>query len=588
MNASPWMILGILLVVFALPVHATTSCNDIEVSPESVTLSEGQDNRGITFILSNDSDEDFDIDDVRVTESDSRLTLRVESFEETIEEDGTARVRLRYDTAEVNGDVQTTFTLSVRGEFNDGRDCSFSQIRFVIDATIEDGENTCTLIEAEAGDVFMDEDDTRDHFITIQNESNTDFDVQDLDLFDDSSAFTVRLKTRVSQPEFENIIARHSQRSYEIEIDSSRVTDDVRDEAFVEVQGRFVGGNSCDGTEISTSFEVEVQNTGETGLCAELRISPTLLHAESQITTNQFFTIENTGSQDYFIDEYDIRDVNYQVQFNALNAPAKIENENAADFYLDAIGFLHSQNFDGNANVFIKGHFTSGRICSINGTRLPFQFIGTQNTITPNTFGQNTPVTSPPATADLEGRNENAVMVVDQIISTSPYMENSFSFYLENKTNEIQLVTIILVAKPSNQRYTDTIRMQPREESKIILPNSILRGQERGLLTIQPRTGKSTLKMVQVSNARDAPIVGGIASGITGFITGIGSIGLGLIILLLILVVFVFAQGNRASTINRGASPEKQPFLKTNNPNTESAEMVLPEEPWMNPSKYSS
>ncbi|QQR92952.1 MAG: hypothetical protein IPJ89_01760 [Candidatus Iainarchaeum archaeon] len=573
MKAVFWIIFAI-ATLFILPVaHAAVSCNDIELSPNDVTFTEGQTNRVITFTLSNDSTADFDIDDVRVSESDARFDVEVVRFDDELEEDGTARVRIQYDTDDVQNDVETSFTLSVRGEFSNGHDCSFSQINFSVDVTIEDGENACTLIEAESSDVTIDEDDTQSHFVLIRNDSDRDFEITDFDVFDDSTAFNADLEVEVNDSDFEKIVPHNSSRSYELSIRSFRVDEVEVDSAFVEIQGHFIGGtglNSCDNTEISTDFEVEVLDTGSSGLCGEIKIAPTRLRVESQNTIVQNITISNTGEQNYFIDELEVRDNNYQVQFDALDLPDKVDVDGSQDVEISAQGFLYPENFDANAFFYLKGHFTSGRACSVSGLRMPFTFQGS-----PTTGGSSGGAVAPSDASPVLYGNAH---ILENNLQINPRTEGELGFTLVNEDASDTLVRITLIAKPSNARFTNTVHLLAKDRVEVFVPTTILRGQSDGIIVVDNGSDIVSKPVALINSAPATNSPQSLGSGIVGFVTGSGSIAIGLIVLLLVIIYLAVGMNEVEPKKPENWQAETVAIVKT-----------LPsepaEEPWMHPKK---
>lgn len=558
--------------LFLFPTVQALSCNDIDLTPTNVTFSENQNNRVITFTLTNDSSADFDIDDVRVSESDSRFDVEVSQFDDEVEEDDTAQIRLRYDTEDVQNDVDTSFTLSVRGEFSNGQDCSFSQLNFSIDVIIEDGENACTLIEIQSNDVTQDEDETQSHFITIRNDSDRDFELDDLDVFDDSTAFNADLKIDFGDSDFEKIIPHNSSRDYELTIRTFRVDEVEVDSAFIELQGHFLGSgsglNSCDNTEISDEFEVEVLDTGASGLCAEIKIAPTRLRVESQNTIVQNITITNTGEQNYFIDEFEVRDNNYQVQFDATSLPDKVDADESEDVQISAQGFLYPENFDSNAFFYMKGHFTSGRACSIAGQRMPFNFTGSQNN---GSTGGQTPSTPQPQ--ELSG----TAYILESNLQVNPNTQGELAFTLVNDSSDDALVRVTLIAKPSNARFTNTVHIPAEERVNVFVPTTILRGQSTGVLAVE---SESTIvsKPITITTATPVRPQTSFVEGIVGFVTGAGSIAIGLIVLLAILVYFAVEN-------NKTEEKKTEKWENKSVKETAAAEPEFIEEPWMHPKK---
>lgn len=368
-----------LFLIIALPLsHAAASCNDLEISPNNITFSENQNGKSITFTLENESDEQFELDDVEVDESSPFFEITVDDFPSQIDEDDTGKIRLEYDTEDVSEDQEETFTISVSGEFDD-EECSFNDVSFTIDVTIADGDDICALISVTASDATLPENTTDGHSITIHNPTSQDFELTGFNVFDDSSAFNVKLDPSFSDNDFDIIVPANSNVTYPTEINSNTVDEDETDTAFIEVRGEFEDGTECSFNEISAEFDVTVEDAGEgNAVCSELTTSVPFVEINSDDPTIYSITLTNKGDQDFIVDSYFIDDKNYQTEFETLFTPDSIGHEDSENLTFSAIGYANTQSFNGDAFLNIKGHFTNGNTCTILNKKIPFHFTGTQ------------------------------------------------------------------------------------------------------------------------------------------------------------------------------------------------------------------
>lgn len=359
---------------------ASASCNDIDVSPLNVTFAENRDNRLVTFDIENNSNDDFELFDVRVQESSNYFNVSVDDFPDVIREDDTESLRIRYDTVDVNGDKSETFRIQLRGEFDSNDKCAFTDLAFTVDVTIQDGDDVCSLIEINADDVVVTENDTILHQITVTNNSSNDFTIKGFDVFDDGDSYTAKLDPPFSDADFEKNISRNKTNSYTVELDAQGVSQDETDSTFVEIRGEFENGFDCSFSDISNEFDVTVEDTGvQTGVCTEINVNLPFIEVHSGETSSHAFTLSNNASQNFYIDEYEIADKNYQVAFEPATNPVIVAFDSAEEIAFNATGYSNMGSFDANAFLTLKGHFTDGGSCLVNAKRFAYRFIGSQN-----------------------------------------------------------------------------------------------------------------------------------------------------------------------------------------------------------------
>lgn len=380
-SAFSILVMGLLLVgVFPFFVHAANSCNDIDILTSDVTFQENKDGKSITFTLENNGDDQFEIDDVKIEENSPYFDLSLEEFPDEINDGKTGKIRLEYTTGDINSDKEDSFQIKVKGEFDDddNKECSFNNLTFNIDVTIEDGENICSLMTIQADDVSISENDTFTHTITVTNDTDEDFTLQDFDVFDDSSSFTVSFDPKFNDSEFEKVIPANSSQNYDVKIKSQSVDGDETDTAFLELRGEFENGSDCSFSEIESEFEITVEDEGtDTVVCSNIALDAPTIYIHGNETIQDAISISNKSSQNFFVDEVNINDSNYQVSFETLDTPEKVPFSESDIITFSATGYSYPDSFDGNATISMKGHFTSGSTCFVSGKKIPFQYIGT-------------------------------------------------------------------------------------------------------------------------------------------------------------------------------------------------------------------
>ncbi|MEK6902758.1 MAG: hypothetical protein AABX02_04200, partial [archaeon] len=327
MVAFRYILLSLLMVI-ALPLaHAAASCNDLDLSPLEVTLKEDTDGKTLSFDFENNATDDFEIDDVKVSESSPYFNLTVKQIPDFVDEDDEVSIKIEYETVDLNADKFDSFNIQVKGEFDDGTDCSFSNVSFTVDVTIESTADMCALIEPTSSDVSLAENSSISHTISVSNPTNQDFTLTGFNIFDDSSAFNVKLDPSFSNSNFEKTIPANTTLTYTVEVNSNNVDGDQTDTAFVEIRGEFEDQNDCSFTDISTEFDVSVEEAGTNNVvCSEITTSIPLVEVNANEPTQYSITLTNKGDQSFTVDEYTITDQNYQVEFQPLFTPDQIEN----------------------------------------------------------------------------------------------------------------------------------------------------------------------------------------------------------------------------------------------------------------------
>ncbi len=462
MNALRAIIVALLLLSMVPFTYADSTCNDIELSPLSVNFSENKENKSITFTIENEGDEDFELDDVRVQESSPFFDVSVDDFPNEIQEGDHETLRLEYDTVNVNGNEQDNFTIQLEGEFPaDDEECSFSDLTFSIDVTIQEDDEVCSMIEIIANDVSVTENSNITHTITVRNNSSNDFTFQGFDVFDDGDSFSANAEPPFSDSDFEKELTQNSSNTYTIEINAQGVSQDETDFTFVEIRGEFEDGEDCSFNDISGEFEVTVEDTGiATGICTEINVNVPFITVHAGETSSHAFTVANNSSQNFIVDEYVITDKNYQVEFVEISNPYLVEFETSEELAFNAIGYSNVGSYDSNAFLTLKGHFTDGGTCLVNAKKMPYQFIGNENGTCNSFYVGLKPITILKGNASVD------------VLLNNPLNFDAKLFISSDKGN-VSPSTIVL---PANTLKQYTFSVSNTQENQTLLVKTSMQG----------------------------------------------------------------------------------------------------------------
>ena len=233
-------------------------CSDITVGTRTVTMSENDTERFI-FDIRNRGNDDFTVTDVDVSESSSYLSVRDVDFESHIDEDSDGELEIELRSTSVPSDRDVTVNIRVKGEFDNGRTCSFSQTRtqrFRVRIDNDGGTSggICSDIDLSATDVTIPENSSRTKTVTIRNNNSRDFTVDTVRAVESSPYFSVRVDDKPLR------VRSHDSEQIRLDIDTRSVSRDQKAEVRLEVSGRFSNGDRCSTSSIREEFDVTVDN----------------------------------------------------------------------------------------------------------------------------------------------------------------------------------------------------------------------------------------------------------------------------------------------------------------------------------------
>ena len=235
------------------------TCRDIDVDTRTVFMDESDTER-IVFDIRNRSNDDFEVTDVDVEESSSLLSVRDIDFDRFIDEDDEGELDFELRSTSVSSNKEVIVGIGVKGEFRDGRRCSFSDVgRETFRLRINNrssSSSVCRDIDLRASNITVPENSERLRVVTIENSNSRDFIIDDVRARESSLYFSVRIEdepSRVNSDDTERI---------ELLIDTKNVSRDRTGEVEVQVSGRFTNGKFCSLSSINEEFDVTVDNRG--------------------------------------------------------------------------------------------------------------------------------------------------------------------------------------------------------------------------------------------------------------------------------------------------------------------------------------
>jgi hypothetical protein len=263
------------------------SCDAIKLHVSDITIDESDDATK-TFSIENTSNEDFEITDISVDFDSTKLTLEDIDYSDFVSDDSEEDIDISISADSVNGDYDTTGTLSVSGYLN-GEYCSASEIGDEeFDVTISEndddysGDEDCSDIVITPRDFTMEESTTSKVAFSVKNNSTARFELIGVEVTSDG--------LNLSDYYFEKYLFSGQTSDIIIEAIAPAVTQDKTYTNTLRVKGMFYDGTTCEYNDIyNKTFNAKIldvtqtQGTGSTTLnCGALTISaPSYVSAEN-------------------------------------------------------------------------------------------------------------------------------------------------------------------------------------------------------------------------------------------------------------------------------------------------------------------
>ena len=235
------------------------ACSDLSVSTRTVFVDES-DTTLVAFDIRNRADDDFTLEDVDFSESSSFISIRNVDFDDFIREGEDGELEFEIESSSVSSDREATVSIDLRGEFGNGRACSFSDFRaqsfrVVVENNGGSGSSgVCSNIEINSSNTTIPENARTRKVITVRNDTSRDFDVGSVRISESNNYFSASVSKSPST------IPANSSREVEITFDSDAVSSNRTGSAELTITGDFDNGRTCSGSSIRESFNVTVRD----------------------------------------------------------------------------------------------------------------------------------------------------------------------------------------------------------------------------------------------------------------------------------------------------------------------------------------
>ena len=240
-----------------------STCSQVRVSTSTIFMDE-QETERVTFDIRNDSDEDFEITALEVSETSPYITVGNADYPDTIDADGTGELSFTLRSLSVSGDREATVSIEMRGHFDGDNSCGHGDIpaksfRVVIDeGGSGSGNAVCSDISIEADDITVNENSGTTRTFEISNDSDRTFNISTIRAMEDSSDVSIGVVKRRSS------IAADDSEEFELNINTDSVPRTIGIPFDLTVTGSFSGGRSCSTDDIEESYELTIRDDSYT------------------------------------------------------------------------------------------------------------------------------------------------------------------------------------------------------------------------------------------------------------------------------------------------------------------------------------
>tara|TARA_Y100000310_G_C20702595_1_gene831338 strand:- start:6943 stop:10434 length:3492 start_codon:yes stop_codon:yes gene_type:complete len=357
---------------FTIEVVAQDSgvCSDIDIDTRTIFIDE-DDSETIRFDIRNLGDDDFRLFDVDVdvTNNSSFLDARDTDFDTFIREDGEGEVEIRLESFNVSSDREATVRVRIRGEFDNGNSCSFSDIEESFRVWIDNegssgsgsGSNSCSDIDFKQRTVSMDESDRETFRFDVENNGNDDFRITDVDVTETSSYLSI--------VDFDDrgTIRDNDELALEIELRSNNVSSDRTATVYVDLRGEFDDGRSCSFSQIGReSFRVEIENSGSgsSNICNDIEIDASDVTIAEDSSRTKIIRIKNENNRSFDVDNITVSESNSYFNISIRDEPERISANDEEELEIRIYTNNVSRDKSGDVEIRVSGEFSNGVNCS--------------------------------------------------------------------------------------------------------------------------------------------------------------------------------------------------------------------------------
>jgi hypothetical protein len=241
-------------------------CSDLSLNTKDLSLNEN-DVYSTSFSVKNNSDTRFNITGISFNESNTSVDFLNVDFPSYISADSTTNVSFRVETESVSSTKNIPVYFEVKGRFENGRTCSFSDARERFDVEIRNSgsgsSGSCSGIDVLTQTVEVEKGETKTVEFSVENNENRKFYIDYVNVYDNDSKITS------AETFYSSIIPVNSQGTIKIRVKGLNTGTAT---AYIEVRGHFENSTACSVNDIEKeSFTVRIGETssGTEDSCAD-------------------------------------------------------------------------------------------------------------------------------------------------------------------------------------------------------------------------------------------------------------------------------------------------------------------------------
>lgn len=370
------IIFGLFLLLAAAQMSSAQAaeCDEIWVSADDVSI-ERNETDYFYFEVINDSEQDFTVYEAEAWKRTGDYEIRLVDWPNEVREDDDGELTIRIETGSLDEGSTGEAYIKIRGEFEDGTYCRATQIDTAyFDVTVEEGDADpeCREIDLKVSNVYIDENSRKTVSFTIENDSDEDFDVYDIEVEENSRYFEAEV---YSKPDTVDAL---DEESFRVRIEADDVSRDREGDVTIKVKGRFESGEYCPYSKTDEEeFTVYIDN--ESGSsdshnyydCDDISINTSTVRVKQGTTEHKTFFLENDSSENFLVDYVSIYDSSANIKTEE-NGYAKTTPEFGSSYVnVKVKAYDHADTGNEKAYVEIRGHFQNGNTCHVSTKQFP-------------------------------------------------------------------------------------------------------------------------------------------------------------------------------------------------------------------------
>ena len=318
----------------------------------------------------------------------------------------------------------------------------------------------CEDIVPRTRTIFMDESDTTFVSFDIDNRSDEDFTVNDIDVFESSQYLSV------SNIDFDESIEEDETGELSFDLRSTSITFDREATVSIEITGEFDDGTECRFRDVPLkTFRVQIDNSGNSSnddaLCEDIGIDMQDLSVDEDERTTESFTIRNDNSRSFTIDTLRATEDSSKVTIGIVKRRSSIGggDEEEYDMTITTQGVTSTTNVP--VEIEVSGRFSNDHFCSVSKLNESFDLTirnnGDNGTPAPTPNPQPTPAPTPTPAPIIQIR----VSQVPIEVSGSGIIE------LENAGDDLANVSISVLNAPNGVSFSGVSKQLWRTGERI-------------------------------------------------------------------------------------------------------------------------